>query len=326
MGNLVLLGLNKSPGREEENHDLFTVLKSLDAQCRSCIPASPLQCINRCKAYKLKNELRSLRKALSNPDYMTELLNVLKNVTRLQILQAVANGRCTVGQLQQQLKRSGQSQSQGTICEEYLHPLVAVGLAAQAGEEYYATTFGLRLTPMLGRFQTLAKKLPTHSECYEETVMQSLLAGPKTFEDIEIVILQKNVARVLKRLAQAKLIASPKERDYIFFYRSKRDPAKETFTATERKIYDALSDQGIAMGNLVEATGLSARIIYRYARFMKGRKLVYCRRTPKTYRLTCVGEKVACALQVVQKIVEDTWDSSEIVVQDNRSSLLGIPA
>lgn len=326
MESLVTLGLTEPSARTQETRDLSTILRGLDAQCRSCSPPSPLQCISQCKAYKLKNELRTLRKALSNPDYMTELLNVLKNETRLQILQAIANGRYSVGQLQQQLKRKGQSQSQGTISEEYLHPLVAVGLAAQARDEYYATTFGLRLTPLLGRFQILARKLPAHSECYEETLLQSLLAGPKTFEDVETVILQKNVARVLKRLASAKLIDSPRERDYIFFFRSKRDPTKDAFTATERKIYDALSDQGISMGNLVKATGLSARIIYRYIRTLKGKKLAFCRRTPKTYRLTCVGEKLASAMQVVQKIVEDMWNSSEIVVQDAASPMLEIPA
>ena len=310
-----MLGLTKPSYREQDNHDLSTVMRSFDAECRNCFPASPLQCISECKAYKLKNELRTLRKALSNPDYMRELWNVLKNETRLQILQTIANGRHTVGQLQQELKRTGQIQSQTTISEEYLHPLVAVGLAAQAGEEYFATTFGLRLTPLLGRFQQLAQKLPAHSECYEETLLQSLLTGPKTFEDIEIVISQKNVARVLKRLSSAKLIASPKERDYIFLFKSKRDPNKETFTTTERKIYDALSDQGISVGNLAKKTELSARIIYRYLRCLKGKKLAFCRRTPKTYCLTCVGEKLASSMLVVQKIVEDSWDSSEIVVK-----------
>jgi len=321
MGILVTLGLTKPSGKEQENHDLSTVMKSFDQECRNCSPASPLQCITRCKAYKLKNELRTLRKALSNPDYMRDLLNVLKNETRLQIVQAIADRRYTVGQLQQELKRTGQIQSQTTISEEYLHPLVAVGVATQIGEEYYATTFGLRLTPLVGRFQQLAKKLPSHSECYEEALLQSLLTGPKTFEHIESVISQKNVARTLKRLSSAKLIDSPKERDYIFIFKSKRDPNKETFTTTERKIYDALSDQGISVGNLAKKTDLSARIIYRYLRCLKGKKLAFCRRTPKTYRLTSLGEKLASSMQVMQEIVEDTWNSSEIAVQDNRSSV-----
>lgn len=316
MSKLVILGLANPNKKTQETRDLSTILKSLDEKCRNCSPQSPLQCINRCKAYKLKNELRDLRKALENPNYLVELFNVLKNETRLQILQTMTNGRYSVGQLQQELKKHGQSQSQGTISEEYLYPLVATGLAAQLGEEYYATTFGLRLAPLLSHFKELARKLPAHSECYEETLMQSLLEGPKTFEEVETVIEPKNVARILKRLDSAKLIASPKARDYVFFFRSKRDPNKETFTGNERRIYDALSEQGISMGNLVKATGLSARIIYRYVRTLKGKKLAFCRRTPKTYRLTCLGEKLASSMQTVQQIVEDAWSSCEIVVRD----------
>ena len=314
MGKLVILDLVSAPKRTQNNNlDLSTILKSLDAECRDCSPISPLQCIDRCQTYKLKNELRTLRKALASPSYIKELFNALKNETRLLILQAMVNGRYSVGALQQKLKEAGQSHSQGTICEEYLQPLVTIGLAAQAREEYYATAFGLRLTQLLTRFKDLPKKLPAHSECYEETLLQALLSGQKTFEDIEPLILQKNVSRVLRRLCSAKLIATPKGRDYIFFFKSKRDPNKENFSKTERKIYDAITDEGISAGKLANETGLSTRIIYKYLRGLKGKKLVFCRRTLKAYRLTRAGEKLASLLQLVQKIVEDAWNSSELV-------------
>jgi predicted transcriptional regulator len=250
---------------------------------------------------------------MANPSYIKELYNALKNETRLLILQFMVNGRCTVSHLQQKLKESGQSHSQSTITEEYLRPLVAVGLAAQAREEFYVTTFGLRLTQLLARFQEATNKLPAHSECYEETLLQSLLSGPKTFEDIEPLILQKNVSRVIKRLCKAKLIATPKKRDYIFFFRSKRNPDKEIFTKTEKKIYEDIAEEGISAGNLAKKTGFSTRITYKYLRGLKGKKLVFSRRTLKTYRLTCAGKKLASSMQLVQKIIEDAWNSSELV-------------
>ena len=80
--------------------------------------------------------------------------------------------------------------------------------------------------------------LPAHSECYEETLLRALLSGPKTFEEIETLISSKIASRILKRLRSVGLIETPEERDYIFFFKSKRDPNKETFTETERKIYD----------------------------------------------------------------------------------------
>jgi DNA-binding HxlR family transcriptional regulator/predicted transcriptional regulator len=296
------------------------MLKTLDAECRNCAPITPLECINRCQVYKLKNELRKLRETMDNPNYIKELFNVLKNETRLHILQAIVNGRYSVSQLQQELKKTGHSHSQDTINEEYLRPLMAVGLATEARDEYYATTFGGRLTELLESFPEFAEMLPAHSECYEETLLQSLLSGPKTFEDIEALISPKIASRILKRLRSVGLIETPNERDYIFFFKSKRDPNKETLTATEQKIYDTIPNGGISAGKLAKETGLSTRRTYKYLRGLKGKKLIFIRRTPKAYGLTSKGEMLASVLQELQQIVEDTWSSSERVTQDNTNS------
>lgn len=314
MGNVL------SPPRKGDNRDLAGMLRSLNAECRNCAPITPLECISRCQVYKLKNELRKLRETMDNPNYIKELFNVLKNETRLHILQAIVNGRYSVSQLQQELKKTGHSHSQDTISEEYLRPLMAVGLATEARDEYYATTFGGRLTELLGNFPEFVEMLPAHSECYEETILQSLLSGPKTFEAIEALISPKIASRILKRLRSAGLIETPMERDYIFFFKSKRDPNKENFTLTERRIYDAIPNEGISAGKLAKETGLSIRRTYKYLRGLKGKKLVFIRKTPKAYGLTCKGEKLASVLQELQQIVEETWSSSEQVMHGNANS------
>jgi len=314
MGNVL------SPPRKGDNRDLAGVLRSLNAECRNCAPITPLECISRCQVYKLKNELRKLRETMDNPNYIKELFNVLKNETRLHILQAIVNGRYSVSQLQQELKKTGHSHSQDTISEEYLRPLMVVGLATEARDEYYATTFGGRLTELLGNFPEFVEMLPAHSECYEETILQSLLSGPKTFEAIEALISPKIASRILKRLRSAGLIETPMERNYIFFFKSKRDPNKENFTLTERRIYDAIPNEGISAGKLAQETGLSIRRTYKYLRGLKGKKLVFIRKTPKAYGLTCKGEKLASVLQELQQIVEETWSSSEQVMHDNANS------
>jgi DNA-binding HxlR family transcriptional regulator len=314
MGNVL------SPPRKGDNRDLAGMLRSLNAECRNCAPITPLECISRCQVYKLKNELRKLRETMDNPNYIKELFNVLKNETRLHILQAIVNGRYSVSQLQQELKKTGHSHSQDTISEEYLRPLMAVGLATEARDEYYATTFGGRLTELLGNFPEFVEMLPAHSECHEETILQSLLSGPKTFEAIEALISPKIASRILKRLRSAGLIETPMERDYIFFFKSKRDPNKENFTLTERRIYDAIPNEGISAGKLAKETGLSIRRTYKYLRGLKGKKLVFIRKTPKAYGLTCKGEKLASVLQELQQIVEETWSSSEQVMHDNANS------
>ena len=315
MGNVLL-----PPRKTENNRDLAGMLKSLDAECRTCAPITALECINRCHVYKLKNELRKLRETMDNPNYIKELFNVLKNETRLHILQAIVNGRFSVSELQQQLKKTGHSHSQDTINEEYLQPLMAVGLATEARDEYYATMFGGRLTELLGYFPEFAEMLPAHSECYEEILLQSLLQGPKTFEDIEALISSKIASRILKRLRSSGLIETPTERDYIFFFKSKRDPNMETFTDTERKVYDSIPNEGISAGKLAKETDLSMRRTYKYLRGLKGKKLVFIRKTPKAYGLTCKGEMLASVLKELQQIVEDTWCSSEQVMQNNANS------
>jgi len=315
MGNVLI------PTRKTENkQDLTEMLKSLNAECRNCAPITPLQCINRCQVYKLKNELRKLRETMDNPNYLKELFNVLKNETRLHILQAIVNGRYSVSQLQQELKKAGHSHSQETINEEYLRPLMAVGLATEARDEYYATTFGGRLTELLEVLPEFVEMLPAHSECNEEMLLQSLLNGPKTFEEIEALISPKIASRILKRLRSSGLIETPLERDYIFFFKSKRDPSLETLTIVEQRIYDKIANEGTSAGKIAKETELSLRRVYKYLRGLKGKKLVFVRRTPKAYGLTCKGEMLASILQGLQQIVEETWSSSENVMNDVSNS------
>jgi DNA-binding HxlR family transcriptional regulator len=307
--------------KTESNRELFGTLKSLEAECRNCAPITPFECLNRCQVYKLKNELRRLRETMSNPNYIKELFNALKNTTRLQILQAIVNQPCSINQLQLEIKKAGHLFNQEVLIEEYLRPLMAVGLATESRDEYCATMFGTRLSKMLGCFLEFADKLPAHSECYEETILPFLLSGPKTFEEIEATVPPTIVSRSLKRLHQVDLIETPDGRDYIFFFKSKRDPNQEKLTATERKTYDGIACEGSSAGKLSKETGLSMRVTYTYLRHLRGKKLVFIRRTPKTYGLTYKGKKLALVLQKLSQVVEDTWMSSEQVVQDTTGLL-----
>jgi predicted transcriptional regulator len=194
---------------------------------------------------------------------------------------------------------------------------MAVGLATESRDEYYATTFGGRLTNTLGSFPEFAEMLPAHSECYEENLLRALLSGPKTFEEIETLVSSKIASRILKRLRSVGLIESPEDRDYIFFFKSKRDPNKETFVDTERKVYDSILAEGISAGRLGKETGLSMRRTYKYLRGLKGKKLVFVRKTPKAYGLTCKGELLASVLRELQQIVDETWSFSQQVINSN---------
>ncbi len=309
------------PQRIKNNHDLSETSKSLTAECRNCTPITPIYCITRCKVYRLKNELRTVHIAMNHPNYQNELFNVLKNETRLYLLQTIANGRHKANKLQQELTKTGHRISQHNIIEEYLHPLMAIGLAAEERNEYYATTFGSRIAEMLRGVPELAKSLPSRSEGYEEALLQSLLSGSKTFEDIKSLILPKTISRTLKRLRTAGLIKTRVKKDYIFFFKSRRDSKKEAFTASERKIYNAIDLNGISAGMIAKKTGFSMRRTYKSLRSLKGKKLIFTRRMPKDYGLTSKGTKVASVLQKLQQIVNDIKGSSEKVMQETALTL-----
>jgi len=262
----------------EKNRDFAAMLRSLDEKCQKCAPLTPLECISRCKTWKLKNELRELRKIMGNPDFMKDLMNVLKNDTRLLILMTIGKGHYTVHQLQQELRMAGHSLSQDNLVEEYLQPLLSVGLAAEAQDEYYTTTFGGRLTELMEGSANVVSFLPAHSEGHEETVLKALLSGPKTFEDINVLVSQKAVSRILKRLKTVDLVETRIESDYIFFFRSKRDPAKDTFSLTERAVYNDIPVEGISAQKLAEKTGLVMRTTYKYLKGLKGKKLVFTKK------------------------------------------------
>ncbi len=307
------------PKNGMNNQDLVEMLKDLGARCRTCAPVNPLECVTRCNLWRLKNELRQLRNTMDDPNFIKELFNVLKNGTRLQILRTIVKGKHSVGRIQEELKKAGYSHSCDTINEEYLQPLVHVGLAAEAQEQYYATTFGGKLTEVLEEFSVFVDVLPAHSECYEETLLDAMLSGPKTFEDMAAFVSPKIASRILKRLKVSNLTETPEERDYVFFFRSKRDPGKESFSQTERKVYNNIPDDGIAARKLAEKTDISLRRTYKYLRELKGKKLVFTRKTPKVYRLTEKGEKLAQLLRGLQEVVEDVWQSSWHVVTTEKS-------
>lgn len=294
----------------QKNYDLLETLKTQSAECRACAPLSPLECVTRCNLWKLKNELRQLRETIDDPSFIKELFNVLKNNTRLNILKTIVKGRYSVTRLQEQLRKEGYLQERETVDEEHLRTLVKVGLAAESQEYYYATTFGGRLNELLEDFVEFVDALPAHSECYEETILDSLYSGPKTFEDLEAYISPNIASRILKRLKSVGLIDAPEERDYIFFFRSKRDPNKEMISETEARIYSAIPDDGISARKLAAKAGISLRRTYKYLRGLKGKKLVFTRKNLRTYRLTDKGERLATLLKSLQDLVGEVWQST----------------
>lgn len=247
---------------------------------------------------------------MENPNYLKDLLNVLKNRTRFTILQCIEKTH-SVSKLQQELKRAGYLHSQDTITEEYLRPLLRVGLAVESQDQFFATAFGGKLANLVENIPEFTEILPAHSECYEEDILKTLFDGPRTFKEIKESLPSKIVSRILQRLKTVGLIDTPGDRDYIFFFRSKRELAKETLTETETNVYKNIPDEGISAKKLSQKTKLSLRRTYKYVRGLKGKKLVFARKTPKTYTLTEKGERLAWLLVELHRLVGETLSFSE---------------
>jgi predicted transcriptional regulator len=115
------------------------------------------------------------------------------------------------------------------------------------------------------------------------------------------------------------LVETPRERAYIFFFRSKRDPAMEKFSCAESKVYNDVPEEGISAQKLAEKTGFAMRTIYKRLRELKGKKLLFRRKMPKAYCLTAKGEKFASLLDVLYTLVEETLSSSEQVFRANEN-------
>ena len=93
--------------------------------------------------------------------------------------------------------------------------------------------------------------------------------------------------------------------------------AKKPSQKQNEKSTTPYPNEGISAGKLSKETGLSMRRTYKYLRGLKGKKLVFIRKTPKAYGLTCKGEMLASVLEGLQQIVEETWSSSQQVIHAN---------
>jgi predicted transcriptional regulator/DNA-binding HxlR family transcriptional regulator len=292
--------------------------------CKNCNPLTSITCVTSCKIWRQKNEFRRLYEKMKNPSYLTKLLNTLKNKRRLQILNIASEGRYSLAKLQQELEKLGYQHSQKTIADEYLTPLVEIELLEENQEnQYHATLFGYRLNELTRFSYDVADILPPHSECYEENALNMLLYEPKTFEDFKRIIPTKSIARVLDRLQKAELVKTTTENDYVFFFRTKRNPNNAQFSSTEKRVYENITAEGISARKLAEKTGISLRRTYRYLRKLKGKKLVFSRKRPKSYSLTAKGHRVAEFLSGVRNLTAEIYSTALHTLKDeNHESLV----
>lgn len=300
----------------ESETNLGSLIKSLEEKCRNCKPVSAIICVSDCKTWRLKNQIRMMHERIQRPDFLEHLLNTLKNQRRLQLLEMVSKHRRSITQLQDELKSLGHSHSQQTIVEEYITPMIEVGLVQEGQNPYTVTLLGSRVNNLVMDFHDLEQALPAHSECYEETTLDALLERPRTHEETRKIIPTTSVPRVLSRLHKADLIQASEEKNYVFFFKTKRDSRLSTLSATESKVYESIPEDGISAKKLSENAHITLRRTYKYLRKLKGKKLVFERKKPLQYSLTEKGRKVAEMLKALRKLSTETQIATSQFLQD----------
>jgi predicted transcriptional regulator len=311
-----------APSCEEESESITERMKKLQDTCRNCHPLTPLECTTECSVWKIRNENRRLLLKMQNPGFTKELLNTLKNKRRLQVLEMISKRQYSTDELQQQLKRLGYCHSKQTIAQEYVEPLVQSGLAGEDQHLYRATLFGCKLNELVKELHGIEEALPPHSECHEETILSMLLSEPRTHQGLKDKVPGRSVPRVLKRLQKAGLAKTTGENGYVYFFKTRRDSTREEVSTTERRVYENILMEGISASSLAEKTKISLRRTYKYLRRLKGKKLVFSRRRPKSYSLTAEGVQFAMRLEGVHKLLEEALATALLIVKDQETDRL----
>jgi DNA-binding HxlR family transcriptional regulator len=285
----------------DNSENLAEVFKQAENYCQSCKVISPMICIQKCEIWKAKNELLEINKILQESNHPRELFNAVKNKRRLKIMDALSERTYSIRELQECLKKNGYYHSQRTITNEYLKPLLKVGLIKKYGNRYSSTLYGRKFHDILSKFND-EKMLPTHSQCYEESILMNLTDESKSYDELAELVTQKSLSRTLKRLREVGLITKSQSSNYVFYFKTKKEP-NVTFSPTEKKVYEAIPDAGISARALSKEAGISIRRTYKYLRRLTKKRLVFTRKRPRTYELTSSGREIAACLEEMVKLV-----------------------
>jgi sugar-specific transcriptional regulator TrmB len=118
-------------------------------------------------------------------------------------------------------------------------------------------------------------------------------------------------------LQKAKLIETTKENDYIFYFQTKRDSNSTKFSPTERRVYENIPTEGFPARKLAEKTSISLRRTYKYLRRLKGKKLVFVRKRPKSYAVTAEGLEIARMLKEIRNLTLEILATASHIVNNN---------
>jgi predicted transcriptional regulator len=308
--------LQRLAGMANSDAELAVILEHADTICHSCHPVSPMICIEQCDVWKTKKDFIDMNGMLCTDDHVHHLFNALKNERRRKVMQALSNHPHSIERLQGFLKSEEYYHSQQTITHQYVEPLVEAGLLRKDGAKYRLTLYGRKFLSIIAKFDG-ENPLPPRSLCYEETLLRELRNGPKSYTDLVESVPLKSLSRPLHRLLESGLVKKSNSSSYVFYFKTKKMPQK-AFSPTERRVYEAIPDEGISAHGLSERATITLRRTYKYLQRLRKRRLVFTRKKPRTYEVTASGRKLADSLEEMVKLVSDAWKTSAFLLERSR--------
>jgi len=297
---LASMGSNRLLSEMRGAGGLADALEKAESYCKDCETSSPMVCVERCDVWRVKHEILEIKRAVSEVNHVRQLLNVLKNKRRWKVLDVLCERSRSVKELQRDLRESGFRHSCRTIVDAYVKPMIKVGLVREDGVRFRVTFYGRKIREILAGFGSLSGLLPVHSCCYEEVVLKEL-AEPKTFNELAMRVPQKSLSRVLMRLRARGLLVKSSRTDYVFYHRVKGKP-KMKLSPTEKRVFDAIPQAGISVGEISKAVGINLRRTFKYLRRLREKKLVFAIRLSRTYELTVQGREIVNILDEMEKL------------------------
>jgi hypothetical protein len=301
------ISLQIETNAHKENANIAQIISQIEARCHNCKPLSPMSCVEQCEIWKTKNEFLKTSEIMSQSGHLSELFNAIKNVRRLRILDIVSSLPCDTKELQRRLKDIGYYHSCRTI-NEYLEPLLKTGLVKKEGNRYKSTLYGKEINAILKKFN-LENTLPKHSNCYEESILRELLHGAKTYEELAKSF--PSLSRAIRRLQQEGLITKKQPVDHVFYFQTKRN-FNGKLSPTERRVLNAIPEDGASTRKLSKEVGITRRRTYKYLRRLGDKQLVYAKHILRTYNLTKLGKKVAIFLDDLMQFVSAATNFSAL--------------
>lgn len=294
-------GLSQPLSRLREAKSLAEALVKAEEHCRTCEVSSPMVCMERCEVWRVKHEIHETEKIVHQANYARQLLNTLKNKRRLSLLEALCQHPSNLEELQQILRENGFRHSRRTIKEAYVKSMLKVGLIKEHGTGFKVTFYGRKVHDLLILLGSGSlSSLPLHSCCHEETVLKEL-AKPKTFNELAARVPRKSLSRILMRLRAKGLLVNSLRSDYVYYHRVKRKPRRK-FSPTERRVFDAIPQEGIPVRQLREIVGINLRRTYKYLRRLREKGLVFAIRASRTYELTVGGRETVNELNEIENL------------------------